>query len=139
LTTRLWKGKNPVRVVIDKELKLLSSAKLISKETNTIIFNLVKTSVEENINYIRLGNESFLQEILFSLYKLNIQSVLVEGGARTLQSFIDAGLWDEARIITNETMLIENGIKAPEMKNFLLIKQENYFYDKMDYYKNNLQ
>ena len=49
---------------------------------------------------------------------MNIQSVLIEGGAKTLQSFIDAGLWDEARVITNEELIIENGIAAPEMKRF---------------------
>jgi diaminohydroxyphosphoribosylaminopyrimidine deaminase/5-amino-6-(5-phosphoribosylamino)uracil reductase len=80
-------------------------------------------------------NENFLEEMLHSLYENNIQSVLVEGGAKTLQSFIDTGLWDEARIITNEKMIIENGIAAPEMRNFSLIKQEKYFSDSINYYE----
>ena len=74
--------------------------------------------------------------MLHSLFELNIQSVLVEGGAKTLQSFIDAGLWDEARVITNEEMVIENGIAAPKLKNFNWIKEEKYFNDRIDYYKN---
>jgi diaminohydroxyphosphoribosylaminopyrimidine deaminase/5-amino-6-(5-phosphoribosylamino)uracil reductase len=137
LTTRLWKGNNPVRIVIDKELRLPSGSKLFSKETNTVIFNFVKNAVEENSNFIKIEKENFLQEMLFSLYRLNIQSVLVEGGAKTLQYFIDAGFWDEARVITNEKMVIENGIAAPEMKNFLFVNQARYFSDVISYYQNN--
>jgi len=136
LTTRLWKGNNPVRIVIDKELRLPSGSKLFSKETNTVIFNFVKNAVEENSNFIKIEKGNFLQEMLFSLYRLNIQSVLVEGGAKTLQYFIDAGFWDEARVITNEKMVIENGIAAPEMKNFLFVNQARYFSDVINYYEN---
>ncbi|MGN6532977.1 MAG: bifunctional diaminohydroxyphosphoribosylaminopyrimidine deaminase/5-amino-6-(5-phosphoribosylamino)uracil reductase RibD, partial [Ginsengibacter sp.] len=139
LTTRFWKGKNPVRIVIDKELKLPSSAKLFSKETNTMIFNFVKNAVEENINFIKTEEENFLPEILLSLYKFNIQSVLVEGGTKTLQSFIDTGLWDEARVITNENMVIENGIAAPEIKNFSLFNQERILGDSISWYHNHNQ
>ena len=134
LTTRLWKGKNPIRIVIDKNLKLPHELKIFSKTTNTIIFNSLKNTIEENVEYIKLENKNFLEEILRTLYKLNIQSVLVEGGAKTLQSFIDAGLWDEARVITNEEMIIESGIDAPEIKSFKLIKQERYFSDLINYY-----
>ena len=61
----------------------------------------------------------FLKQLLYSLYEMNIQSILVEGGSKTMQSFIDAGLWDEARIIINEEMIIENGIAAPDLKGFI--------------------
>lgn len=135
LTTRLWKGKNPVRIVIDKHLKLPHELKIFSKATNTIIFNSLRNTIEENVEYIKLENKNFLEEMLRALYKLNIQSVLVEGGVKTLQSFIDAGLWDEARVITNEEMIIENGIDAPEIKSFKLIKQERYFSERIDYFK----
>lgn len=137
LTTRLWKGNNPVRIVIDKELKLPLAANLFSKETNTVIFNFVKNFIEENLNFIKINKENFLREMLLSLYQLNIQSVLVEGGAKTLQSFIDEGFWDEARVITNEKILIENGIAAPEMRNFLFVTQGKYFNDRINYYQNN--
>ena len=62
-----------------------------------------------------------------ALYKMNIQSVLVEGGAKLLQSFIDAGLWDEARIICNQQMIIENGINAPELNQSVLQKKRKIF------------
>jgi diaminohydroxyphosphoribosylaminopyrimidine deaminase/5-amino-6-(5-phosphoribosylamino)uracil reductase len=73
--------------------------------------------------------------MLHSLFENNIQSVLVEGGTKTLQSFIDIGLWDEARIITNETMVVEGGIDAPQIKDFSLIHLEKYFTDSITYFK----
>ncbi len=135
LTTRLWQGKNPVRIIIDKKLRLSSSLLLFDGETPTIIYNLFKESGGKNLNYIKLGNEKIINELLQSLFEMNIQSILVEGGRKTLQSFIDADLWDEARVITNEKLIIENGIAAPEMKNFILEKQEKYFTDVVSYYR----
>lgn len=134
LTTRLWEGKNPVRIVIDKELKLPPGLKIFNNEARTLIFNSSKNSIIENIQYIKLDNKIFLQDLLSSLFELNIQSVLVEGGTKTLQSFIDLGLFDEARVITNQEMIIEKGIAAPEMKNFKLIGRAKYFSDLIDYY-----
>ncbi|HSQ43387.1 MAG TPA: dihydrofolate reductase family protein, partial [Ginsengibacter sp.] len=137
LTTRLWKGKNAVRIVIDKELKLPSTLKIFNTDAKTVIYNLVKNSTDENVVYIKLEEENFIDQILQSLFEMNIQSVMVEGGAETLQSFINAGLWDEARVITNENLTIENGIAAPEIKDFNLQKKERYFDDEISYFKNN--
>ena len=143
LTTRLWPGENPVRIVIDKELKLPSALKVFNTDAKTIIYNLLKNVTEENIVYIKPDqrspygeNENFLHQLLDSLFEMNIQSVLVEGGTKTLQSFIDAGLWDEARIIMNEKLVIENGIAAPEMKDFILEKKGKYFNDLVSYCQN---
>lgn len=137
LTTRLWQGKNPVRIIIDKKLRLSSSLSLFNGETPTMIYNLFKESTGNNIAHIKLGSEKFIDELLQSLFEMNIQSVTVEGGSKTLQSFIDENLWDEARVITNEELIIENGIAAPEMKNFFLDKQEKYLHDVISYYGNN--
>lgn len=135
LTTRLWKGSNPVRVVIDKELKLPSSLKIFNKESETIIFNSIKNEKAENINYIQIKGTDFIQKMLTELFNLNIQSVIIEGGPKTLQSFIDNGLWDEARVISNTRMFIENGIDAPQMKFFSLMKKEIYLDDSISYFK----
>jgi diaminohydroxyphosphoribosylaminopyrimidine deaminase/5-amino-6-(5-phosphoribosylamino)uracil reductase len=135
LTTRLWAGKNPVRIVIDKKLQLPSSLNVFNDESKTIIFNLVKNSTEENLVYIQLEKDNFSEQLFHTLFEMNIQSVLVEGGTKTLQSFIDNDLWDEARVITNQELIIENGIAAPQMKNFKLEKQERYFSDAINYFK----
>jgi diaminohydroxyphosphoribosylaminopyrimidine deaminase/5-amino-6-(5-phosphoribosylamino)uracil reductase len=137
LTTRWWPGKNPTRVVIDKELKLPDTLNLFNDEADTIIFNLYKNEERNNRIFIKFEEGNFLQSSLNSLFEMNIQSVLVEGGAKTLQSFIDAGLWDEARIIMNEELGIKNGVASPELKNFSLEKQERYFNNLVSYYKKN--
>jgi diaminohydroxyphosphoribosylaminopyrimidine deaminase/5-amino-6-(5-phosphoribosylamino)uracil reductase len=137
LTTRLWQGENAIRIVIDKDLKLPLALKLFNTDAKTFIYNLAKNSTEENLVYIKLENENFIDQMIQSLFEMNIQSVMIEGGAKTLQSFIDEGLWDEARVITNEELIIENGIAAPEMKDFILESQERYFSDVISYYYNN--
>lgn len=136
LTNRLWKGKNPVRIVIDKELKLPTTLKFFNGEAKAVIFNLNKNHSDGTIIYVKLENENFIEQLLHSLFEMNIQSVLVEGGAKTLESFIDLDLWDEARIITNEKLIIEKGVRAPEIKNYVLEKQERYFNDVISCYQN---
>ena len=135
LTTRLWRGKNPLRIVIDPKLELPASSKVFNEEAKTIIYNLLKNASEGNLQYIQLEQEDFLQRLLSSLYENDIQSVLIEGGPKTLQVFIDQNLWDEARVISNSEMVIEEGINAPEMKNFELIREENYFSDRINYFR----
>ena len=136
LTTRLWKGKNPTRIVIDKKLKLPLDLKLFNQESNTIVINNVKNSIEQNIQYIKIEQSHFLEKTLRCLYELNIQSILIEGGSKTLQSFIDANLWDEARIITNEKMVIGKGINAPDLKDNELVEEEKYESDYICYFRN---
>ena len=134
LTTRLWHGNNPVRLVIDINLRLPSNLKIFNKETKTIIFNKQKHEEDGNLIFYKIKEEGLLTQMMKAIYELQIQSVLVEGGAILLQSFIDAGLWDEARIIHNEELIIINGIISPELKNALLQKQENYFSDTISYF-----
>lgn len=135
LTTRLWKGKNPVRIAIDPKLDVASSAKVFNDEAKTIVYNLVKTSSEKNIKFVQLEDQIFLEKMLSSLYEKEIQSVIVEGGAKTLEYFINQKLWDEARVITNREMIIEKGIDAPGMKNFELVQQESWFSDTISYFR----
>jgi diaminohydroxyphosphoribosylaminopyrimidine deaminase/5-amino-6-(5-phosphoribosylamino)uracil reductase len=127
LTARLWKGQNPVRVIFDNNLRLPAYLKIFNKEIKTIILNKIKYGEDEDILYHKLETNNTLKEAMDVLYKMNIQSVLVEGGAKLLQSFIDNNLWDEARNICNSEMMIKDGIKAPGLNEALLQKTENYF------------
>ncbi|MDP4284688.1 MAG: bifunctional diaminohydroxyphosphoribosylaminopyrimidine deaminase/5-amino-6-(5-phosphoribosylamino)uracil reductase RibD [Bacteroidota bacterium] len=135
LTTRLWEGNNPVRIVIDTENKLPSNLEIFNRDAQTIIFNFHKNSIENNIRHIKLETSDFVEQLLNSLFENNIQSVLIEGGTKTLQSFIDSGLWDEARIIINQELIIENGLASPGLTNATLKKQERYFSDLISYYR----
>jgi diaminohydroxyphosphoribosylaminopyrimidine deaminase/5-amino-6-(5-phosphoribosylamino)uracil reductase len=116
LNVRYWPGKSPKRVIIDRKLELSHNLNIYDQSVETLIFNEVKTDVKEKIKYIALEDfERFVpQYILFQLYLQDIQSVIIEGGAHTLNSFIQEGLWDEARIFTGEAVLGQ-GIKAPNI------------------------
>ncbi len=137
LTSRLWTGKNPIRIVIDKELRLPAGLNVFNAEAPTIIFNTIKNLRKDNIEWIKISHENLIVQMLNQLYQRNIQSILIEGGAITIQHFIDSGLWDESRVITNTKMLIDKGVPAPEVTNFILEKQETIEKDLVSYYKNN--
>lgn len=136
LTNRYWPGKQPLRLVLDKELDLPISLKLFNAETPTIIFNTKQHNDEGQPRYYQITNDvSVVQQMMHALYQLNIQSVIVEGGARLLQSFIDEELWDEARIITNQHLVVANGLAAPQLSNFVQTAEEIIGTDHIVYYQ----
>ncbi|HMG82502.1 MAG TPA: bifunctional diaminohydroxyphosphoribosylaminopyrimidine deaminase/5-amino-6-(5-phosphoribosylamino)uracil reductase RibD [Ferruginibacter sp.] len=137
LTTRFWPGNNPIRLVIDMDLKLPASLAVFDREAKTIVFNRKKEEQNDNITYYKLkGNENIVPQLLKALYELKIQSVLIEGGTKTIQSFIDLNSWDEARVITNQQLQINNGIDAPDLKEEQLSFEEKILNDTINYYIN---
>jgi len=132
LNNRLWHGNNPIRLVIDNELKLPLSLNIFNQQQPTILFNKIKDEQRDNLRFYQL-EEISISQMLKACYQLNIQSILVEGGGKLLQSFIDANLWDEARIITNESLTISDGLVAPLLKGNL-VKEEKIFSDTIHYY-----
>ncbi len=135
LTTRLWPGQDPVRLVIDKELKLPRHLKLFDANVETIVFNYLKNETNGKLHYHQLNRQDdLLTQLLAALYEKKLQSVLVEGGTKLLQSFIDAGLWDEARVICNEQLVIGNGLNAPVLKHQLLISEEKINTDTISFF-----
>ena len=117
LDVRSWLGKNPIRIVIDKNLRIPNNYRIFDGNVKTIIV----TEKEKDLKI----NNLFFEQIDFSkniakqickvLYKHEIQSVIIEGGSQTLQTFIDANLWDEAKIFVGE-VAFSNGILAPKIK-----------------------
>jgi diaminohydroxyphosphoribosylaminopyrimidine deaminase / 5-amino-6-(5-phosphoribosylamino)uracil reductase len=137
LTTRLWKGANPIRLVVDMNLRLPSSLQLFNKQVKTIVFNSLKHEEQDNLLYYQVTQDvSLVHQLLNALYQLKVQSVLVEGGAQLLQSFIDEGLWDEIRVITNNEQVVPHGLPAPRMHSGRLLKQESLFSDTLHYFMN---
>jgi diaminohydroxyphosphoribosylaminopyrimidine deaminase / 5-amino-6-(5-phosphoribosylamino)uracil reductase len=115
LTTRLWDGPSPIRLVVDMDLSLPSSLKIFNQQVRTIIFNTKKHEESDNLLYYQVtGDMSLIHQIVNALYQMRIQSVIVEGGARLIQSFIDEQMWDEARVITNTRITADNGLPAPQ-------------------------
>jgi diaminohydroxyphosphoribosylaminopyrimidine deaminase / 5-amino-6-(5-phosphoribosylamino)uracil reductase len=111
LTVRDFSGKNPIRIVIDSQLALSNMKNVFSDDAETLVFNRIKNEKIGNIEWIKI-QETNTDLILKELYKRGIQSVLVEGGSRTLQYFIIDNVWDEARVIVGNTQF-GSGVKAP--------------------------
>ncbi|MDC0254278.1 bifunctional diaminohydroxyphosphoribosylaminopyrimidine deaminase/5-amino-6-(5-phosphoribosylamino)uracil reductase RibD [Bacteriovoracales bacterium] len=113
LTARLWKGRNPLRVVIDRELKIPKEASLLDGQVKTLVFTEKKRDSEENVDFVKVSSVQ-LKDLLTELYKRGVQSLIVEGGKRLLESFISEGIWDEARIFVAPISL-NTGVKAPSL------------------------
>ncbi len=114
LTVRSWNGKNPTRIVVDPNNKLKNDAFLLRDSHSTLIFNKLIEKKIKNKLYIKI-NPFNLKMILSDLYKKGVSSILVEGGASTLNHFIKDNLWDEARVFISKTKF-KNGILAPKIK-----------------------
>lgn len=136
LSAREWPGKNPIRIAIDRKLEIPADSQLYNKDAKTIIFNEQKTSVEGNIHFIEMEDMQYYlpQKIAYQLYLMDIQSIIIEGGANILNQFISSGLWDEARVF-NSTSSWDTGIHSPVINgNIMSVTQVDK--DQLTIYKN---
>lgn len=135
LNVRHFNGNNPIRIVIDKELRLPRELHLFDNKQKTLVFTEEEKADEINIEYIKIDfKKALCSQILDELYRRKIMSIIIEGGKALLESFMQAGLWDEARVfICNRTF--DNGSEAPLIHG-KLIATEDIFGDKLVYYKN---
>lgn len=115
LNVRNWEGADPVRVVIDKELSLSKELNLFDGQQPTLVYNGKKNHSAKNLEYIQVGDSDYLPFILKDLYKRKVQSIIIEGGSTLLNSCIESGHWDEARIF-RAGVKFETGISAPAIK-----------------------
>jgi diaminohydroxyphosphoribosylaminopyrimidine deaminase/5-amino-6-(5-phosphoribosylamino)uracil reductase len=125
LTTRYFYGTNPLRILLDKDLKLPKDLNVLDKNYLTWIVNskLEKKISNQLTEYLKIPfDENLLSNLLSRLYQSKRNTLIVEGGAITLQNFIDQNLWDEARILVGDKWL-GNGINAPQISG---IKRENF-------------
>jgi diaminohydroxyphosphoribosylaminopyrimidine deaminase/5-amino-6-(5-phosphoribosylamino)uracil reductase len=120
LNTRDWSGNNPVRVVLDQNNRIPKDSFVFDNTVKTIVFTKSETNLSaENTNFEVIDfNQNIIPQILAVLHRNQIQSIIIEGGLQTLQSFIDENIWDEARIFIGN-ISFEKGTKAPmiQMKN----------------------
>lgn len=137
LTTREISGRNPVRILIDFDLKVPRDFNIYNEEAETLVFNSLKDSQDKHIKFIKIEKKNFLQNLMEKLYENNIQSVIIEGGSFTLKQFIEANLWDEAIVIKNENLILENGTKAPEL-DFNYSEKKNFRDNVIYFFKSRL-
>lgn len=136
LDVRNWTGKKPIRIVLDRTLKIPNNYNLFDQSVKTIIItekdskSTCDNLVIENIDF----SGDIARKICDLMLKHKIQSLLIEGGAQTLQTFIDANLWDEARIFIGDMSFYE-GVKAPNIRGREIISK-NIRSDKLIVLKN---
>ena len=134
LTVRMCEGKNPIRLVIDKSLSLDNNYNIFDDHAETLVFNNIKSDTVSNTIYVKIDFNNLIEEILNELYIRNILSLIVEGGAITINSFIENNLYDEIRLFTTEKVL-ENGILSPLIPNIKMTKNTIIDKDKLEVYK----
>lgn len=117
LNTRDWAGNNPVRIILDQNNRISKDSFVFDESVKTIIFTKSENNIStENTIFEKIDfDTNIIQQILDVLYQHQVQSVIIEGGRQTLQSFIDENMWDEARIFTGKTSF-EKGTKAPQIQ-----------------------
>ena len=114
LNVRRWSGENPVRITLDRNGRLGDSAEILNGKQETIVFTGVERNYAGKIQLVHANPSYEMVDVMEELFDRQIVSVLVEGGAELLQSFLNSGLWDEARVFSGK-MLFSQGIKAPEI------------------------
>lgn len=136
LNVRDWPGpvRQPVRIVIDPNLRIPPDRALYDGSQNTIVYNIKKTGFQSGAEWVKVQKTILLEEIMSDLYQREILSVIVEGGSHLIQSLITQGLWDEARIFISEQSFGE-GIKAPDLYHAELLEKREIFRDELYIYK----
>jgi diaminohydroxyphosphoribosylaminopyrimidine deaminase/5-amino-6-(5-phosphoribosylamino)uracil reductase len=113
LTVRNWSGKSPVRIAIDRQGRIPENFNILDGSIPTLVFTEKEKLNKNRVEFIQINFDADnLKTILNEIYRRNINSVMVEGGASILNSFIEAGLWDEANIEVSPVKITE-GVKAP--------------------------
>lgn len=139
LTARLWQGKQPTRIVIDKKLSIESSSFLYNDEAPTIFLNEKFEGEKGQHKFLKIEADEtgFLKRSLKRLAAIGVLSILVEGGAQLLNSFIEQNLWYEARIITNMELNLAEGLPVPLCPNGILIQKIETANHSINFYQNN--
>lgn len=115
LNVRAWSGKNPLRLVIDRQGILPETSKLLDGSIDTVVFSGVKSGRLGKTIWIRLDfDQDILNQMMNELYRLKVQSLLVEGGALMHESFLQADLWEEIQVETSGQCVGE-GVSAPSI------------------------
>ena len=124
LDVRLWGGRNPRRFVLSESANLPEGLRIFKGEPPTVIFSLEADQTKGKAIYVPITcREKALEEILAFMYSEEIQSLIIEGGKIVLSQFIEAGLWDEARIFTGDIIFGE-GLDSPVIEGEIIAEKD---------------
>lgn len=134
LNVRSWSGRNPLRILINRKLRLRDNLNLLDGSIPTLVYNTIGNEKQQNLEKVKVDEERFIHSLAEDLGRRKVQSLIVEGGSAVLRAFIEAGLWDEARVFTSSTEF-GDGIKAPDITG-KLISESNATGDELKIYRN---
>ena len=135
LNVRDWTGTNPIRIVLDRQLRLSKNLNLFDKTIHTIIFTENDKKSLKNIDYIKINfSKNIIPQILDYLYQIKVQSIIIEGGEKLIMSLVNQNMWDEARVFVGNKFFYK-GIKAPVI-NCNVLYEDNLFANKLFVYRN---
>ncbi len=138
LTTRLWPGHSPLRVVLDGRLSIAGSGcRLLSDGLPTIVYNLVRSGVEGNVAFVRLDTAD-PRSWLSDLYRRGVTSVMVEGGAAVLRQMLDSGMWHEVRRELGPRR-VGSGVQAPLFSAAAPERVARFGPNRVEYYRNQVK
>lgn len=117
LDARDWFGKNPIRVILDQNNRIPKNSHVLDNQLKTIIFCKSTATIDEENRIFEVIDfkQNIVQQIINVLFRHHIQSLIIEGGSNTIQTFIDEDCWDEARIFSSQNTF-SSGIKAPKIE-----------------------
>ena len=127
LNVRSWSGENPIRIVLDRKLRIPLHLNVFDGNTKTIVLTEDKKEAKRELKNLFYEEINFKNKVAAQictvLQKYNIQSLIVEGGTQTLQTFIDENLWDEAAVFIGDVEL-KNGVKSPVFKGKTIFEEK---------------
>jgi diaminohydroxyphosphoribosylaminopyrimidine deaminase/5-amino-6-(5-phosphoribosylamino)uracil reductase len=144
LTNRHWSGHSPIRILLDPQLRVDTKLRMFNGESPLVVLNNKKHSFGSDldktlsaVNYFKTDTSN-IKEICDAVYQLKIQSLIVEGGAAVLQSFIDAGTWDEARLVTSSRSAenLSEPVPAPQLGVHHKTGEQEIESDLLEYFHN---
>jgi diaminohydroxyphosphoribosylaminopyrimidine deaminase / 5-amino-6-(5-phosphoribosylamino)uracil reductase len=119
LNVRHWVGKNPIRIVIDRNLSIPTTHHVFDQSQKTLCYNSLRDEAQEFNQFVKLDySKPILDQIISDLYLRKVQSVIIEGGAVLLNDCLSSGLWDEVRSF-HSNIIFGNGVEAPKVEGVL--------------------
>lgn len=135
LNVRHVDGKDPVRIIYDRESTLPSHLQLFDQQQATLVYNHLRAEIDGQVQFVQIGNNDPIQSILKDLFQRQVMSVIVEGGSRLIKQCIDANAWDEIRQIKTPYSL-PMGVRAPEIPaNAVLLHKQHMKDDTIHYFR----
>ncbi|MEO0000932.1 MAG: bifunctional diaminohydroxyphosphoribosylaminopyrimidine [Bacteroidota bacterium] len=122
LNVRLVEGHSPLRIIVDVSAQLPAGLKMFNDGQPVVVVNKLIEGVEGHVTYLKMDLARGPEPLLDWLYEKKIQGLMVEGGKKTLQYFLDSGFWDEIKIITNTTLNTGGVVRVPEVPAFAVFQ-----------------